>query len=223
LLIDAAQTAGAVPIDVEEMEVDLLAFTGHKSLLGPTGTGGLYIRDGVNVALLIRGGTGSLSSEETQPEFFPDAHESGTPNVAGILGLGAGVRYIQNFGIENVRAKEMDLMRRFLAGAASIPGLIIYGPAASIEERTGTVSFNISGAVPSEVGSILENSFGILSRTGLHCAPAAHRTIGTFPQGTVRFSFGPSNTPAEIEIALAALQRISEWAAKTVAAHGGRI
>jgi cysteine desulfurase family protein len=216
-LVDASQTAGAIPIDVEESGVDLLAFTGHKGLLGPTGTGGLYIREGVAPAPLIRGGTGSESAHEIQPEFLPDAYESGTANVAGIAGLGVAARFLSEIGIEAVRAHERRLVEQFLAGASEIPGIILYGPR-DAALRCGLVSFNVAGATSSEIGLILDDSFGIMARTGLHCAPAAHRTLGTFPVGTVRFSFGWFNTADEVEEALGALRKIAVWAGR-----GGRV
>jgi cysteine desulfurase / selenocysteine lyase len=215
-LIDAAQTAGAVPIDVQTLGIDLLAFTGHKGLLGPTGTGGLYIREGLALTPLMRGGTGSDSAHETQPEFLPDAHESGTLNLAGIAGLGASARFLLEIGVENVRAHEQKLVAQFLAGASEIPGLRLYGPK-DAGLQCGLVSFNIKGAVPSEVGLILDQSFGIMARAGLHCAPSAHRTLGSFPTGTVRFSFGWFNTPAEVETTLGALRQIAAWAPKATA------
>jgi cysteine desulfurase family protein len=220
-LVDAAQTAGAVPIDVHEMGLDLLAFTGHKGLLGPTGTGGLYVREGVALAPLIRGGTGSDSAHEIQPEFMPDVYESGTLNVAGIAGLAAGARFLSEIGIETVQAYERKLVAQFIAGASEIAGITLYGPK-DTALQCGLVSFNVAGATPSEAGLILDESFGIMARTGLHCAPAAHRTLGTFPTGTVRFSFGWFNTAAEVEAALKALKKIAMWAANgaTVSAKG---
>jgi cysteine desulfurase family protein len=212
-LVDAAQTAGAVPIDLRRTEVDLLAFTGHKALLGPTGTGGLYVRNGVTLTPLIRGGTGSASAHETQPDFLPDAYESGTLNVAGIAGLGAGVRFVREAGIESIQAHERALATRFRAGAQQIAGVTIYGPS-DAADRSGVVSFTVAGATPSEVGLLLDDSFGIMARTGLHCAPSAHRTIGTFPDGTVRFSFGWSNTVEEVDASLVALREIAAWAAQ---------
>lgn len=218
-LADAAQTAGAVPIDVEASGADLLVFTGHKGLLGPTGTGGLYIREGLALAPLISGGTGSDSAYEVQPEFLPDAHESGTLNLAGIAGLGAAVRFLLEVGIETVREHEKKLVAQFLAAVSDISGLKVHGPK-NAALQCGLVSFNIEGAVPSEVGLILDQSFGIMARTGLHCAPSAHRTLGTFPMGTVRFSFSCFNTPAEVEKSVEALREIAEWASKgTAASH----
>jgi cysteine desulfurase family protein len=213
-LVDASQSAGSIPLDIQETGVDLLAFTGHKGLLGPTGTGGLYIGEGVELDPLIRGGTGSQSAMESQPDFLPDAFESGTPNVAGISGLAAGVRFLQDVGIENVTRHEAGLVARFLSGAAEIPRLVVYGTE-DLARRCGIVSFNISDAMPSEVATLLDESFGILSRPGLHCAPAAHHTLGTYPTGTVRFSFGWFNTPAEVDEAVNALREIATWAARS--------
>ncbi|MCZ7574248.1 MAG: aminotransferase class V-fold PLP-dependent enzyme [Ardenticatenaceae bacterium] len=209
-LVDTAQTAGSIPIDVEALGVDLLAFTGHKGLLGLTGTGGLYVRDGLGLQPLMRGGTGSDSALEFQPDFMPDIYESGTLNVAGLAGLAAGVRFLCEIGIESVAAHERELVARFLAGAAEIPGLSLYGPE-DPAQRCGVVSFNIAGLVPSEVSTILDRPFGIMSRPGLHCAPSAHRTLGTFPTGTVRFSVGWFNTSAEIDAAVGVLRDVAEW------------
>ena len=209
-LVDASQTVGAVPIDVEEFGLDLLAFTGHKGLLGPTGTGGLYIREGVVLTPLIRGGTGSESAYEIQPEFLPDAYESGTMNVAGIAGLGAAAGFLSELGIDAVRLHERKLVEQFLAGASAISGVTVYGPK-DAALQCGLVSFNVTGAACSEIGLILDDSFDIMVRTGLHCAPSAHRTFGTFPTGTVRVSFGWFNTSAEVDSALHALRKITGW------------
>ena len=209
-LVDASQTAGAVPIDVEALGVDLLAFTGHKALLGMTGTGGLYVRPGLAIEPLLRGGTGSRSDQETQPDFMPDAHESGTLNVAGIVGLGAGVRHLLATGVYEIEAHERQLTARFVDGAGGIPGVTVYAPA-DAKQRCGVVSFNVDMLSPSEVGTILDRDFGIMSRVGLHCSPGTHRTIGTFPTGTVRFGFGLSNTLAEVETTLDAIAEIAGW------------
>jgi selenocysteine lyase/cysteine desulfurase len=173
----------------------------------------LYIRDGLSLAPILRGGTGSNSAQDIQPEFLPDAHESGTPNVAGIAGLAAGVRFLLDVGVESVRAHEQALVAQFLAGASGIAGLTLYGPR-DPALSCSVVSFNITGAKPSEVALILDESFAIMARSGLHCAPSAHRTIGTFPTGTLRFSFGWFNTPAQVQIALDALRDIAAWASK---------
>ena len=210
-LVDAAQTAGAMPIDVEATGVDLLACTGHKSLLGPTGTGALVVGEGVELRPLMRGGTGSRSDLETQPEFLPDALESGTLNVAGLAGLAAGVKYLLEVGVGALEAHEKALVARFLAGAANIAGVTVYGPE-SLDDRCGVLCFNVDGLVSSDVGVMLDRDYGILSRAGLHCAPGAHRTIGTFPTGTVRFGFGYANTAEEVDHALVALADIAAWA-----------
>jgi selenocysteine lyase/cysteine desulfurase len=215
-LVDAAQTAGVIPIDVESTGVDLLAFSGHKGLLGPTGTGGLFIRSGVVVAPLVRGGTGSESAHEMQPDFFPDAYESGTLNVAGIAGLAAGVRFLSEIGVETIQAHDETLVSRFRAGASEIQGVRLYGPAQAV--RSGVVSFTVDGASPSEVALILDESFGIMARAGLHCAPSTHRTLGTFPTGTVRFSFGWFNTTDEIRAGIDALREITVWARRSALA-----
>lgn len=209
-LVDAAQTAGTVLIDVETLGIDMLAFAGHKGLLGPTGTGGLYVRDDVALPPLVRGGTGSDSALEVQPEFMPDALESGTLNVAGIAGLGASVRFLMETGVEAVQTHERELATRFIDGARAIPGVTVYGPG-DPTARCGIVSFNVEGVSPSEVGLLLDETFGVMARTGLHCAPSAHRTIGTFPGGTVRFGFGWFNTAAEVDTAIEAVRQIAAW------------
>ena len=208
--VDAAQTAGALPIDVEKMNIDLLAFTGHKSLFGPQGTGGLYIREGLDqrIAPLMMGGTGSRSEFEEQPEFMPDRYESGTPNTIGIAGLGAGVSFVLEQTVEAVRAREEELASRFLAGLQDLRDeVILYGPQ-DASRQTAVVSFNIKNVTSSDAADYFEEQRGILCRPGLHCAPSAHRTIGTFPRGTVRFSFGFFNTQQEVDDACEALREL---------------
>jgi cysteine desulfurase/selenocysteine lyase len=215
LLVDAAQTAGAWPIDVQAENIDLLAFTGHKSLLGPTGTGGLVIGERVDpnrLRPLRCGGTGSASERESQPEFLPDRFESGTPNTLGLAGLGAAVRWLLDRGVESVRAHEAALTRRLIEGLSAIAGVRVHGTG-DAARQTGAVSFTIAGRSVAEVGYELDDSFGIMSRVGLHCAPAAHQTIGTFPEGTVRFSLGAFSTADEVEQALEAVGRIAGGAA----------
>lgn len=208
--VDAAQTAGVLPIDVSEMNLDLLAFSGHKSLFGPQGTGGLYIRKGLEKQILplMVGGTGSRSEFESQPDFMPDRYESGTLNTAGLAGLGAGAEYILRKGIDHIRTKEILLTQYFLDGLKSISSVHIYGPG-DASRQISVVSFNLDGLTPSEVSFAFDEQYGVMSRPGLHCAPAAHRTIGTFPGGTVRVSFGFFNTEEEISYALDALQQLS--------------
>jgi cysteine desulfurase/selenocysteine lyase len=218
--IDAAQTAGAYPIDVKKMPIDLLAFTGHKSLYGPQGIGGLYIREGLEADLepLTRGGTGSRSEFQEQPDFLPDKYESGTPNTVGVAGLGAGVRFILTQGVARIRAKEQGLTRMLIEGLGSIPGISVYG-CGDAERQVAICSFNIAGLAPSEVTMELDEEFGIMSRPGLHCAPAAHQTIGTLPQGTVRLSAGYFITKEEIASALAAVEKIAARSRKRGPAH----
>jgi cysteine desulfurase/selenocysteine lyase len=212
LLVDTAQTAGAIPVDMEADSIDLLAFTGHKSLLGPTGTGGLIVGERVDLDRfepLKRGGTGSRSEREEQPDFLPDMFESGTPNAAGLAGLEAGIRWVAGRGIDTIRAHEVALTGRLIAGLRAIPGVTVYGTG-DAERQTATVSFNVAGVAPSEVGLRLDEDFGVLCRVGLHCAPAAHRTIGTYPVGTVRFGLSIFNTADEVDAALDAVRQIAE-------------
>ncbi len=208
--VDAAQTAGTVPIDVTGMGIDILAFTGHKSLFGPQGTGGLYIRKGLERAVspIIFGGTGSRSEYELQPVFMPDRFESGTPNTIGIAGLNAGIRFLEKTGIDVIREKEKHLASIFLDGLKKIKGIKVYGTQ-SHSDRISVVSFNLENLSPSEASLILDEKYSIMNRPGLHCAPQAHRTIGTFPAGTLRFSFGYFNTEDEVEYGLKALYEIS--------------
>jgi len=209
ILVDAAQTAGAYPIDVAADSIDMLAFTGHKALLGPQGTGGLYIKEGIKITPLMRGGTGSSSEKEIQPDFMPDMLESGTLNVIGLAGLDAALKYIIEQGVSKIRKEEMELTELFIEEAKKIKGVKLYGPV-DIKNRVSVVSFNISGYTPSEIAYILDKDFDIACRPGLHCAPSAHKTIGTFPQGTVRFAFGCFNKAEEIKAGLEALAQISQ-------------
>lgn len=212
LCVDAAQTAGALPIDVTNMRIDLLAFTGHKSLYGPQGTGGLYIRKGVDqdIAPLMRGGTGSRSEFEEQPDFMPDKYESGTPNAIGLAGLGASATFILEQTIAAIRDREERLTARFLDRLEALPDRItVYGPR-DAAKQTAVVSFNVKNITPSDAAVYFEEKWGILCRPGLHCAPSAHKTIGTFPQGTVRFSFGLFNTEKDIDTAAAAVEDLAK-------------
>ena len=212
LLVDVAQTAGAYPIDVQADEIDLLAFTGHKSLYGPMGTGGLIVGervDGVRMEPLKRGGTGSRSEHEEQPDFLPDVYESGTPNAVGLAGLGAGVRWVLAQGVETIRAHEVALTQQLTNGLAGIPGVTVYG-GLDAERQTATISFVVAGLETSDIGLLLDEEYEIMCRVGLHCAPAAHRTIGTFPTGTVRFGLGASNTSQEVEVALDAVRALAQ-------------
>ena len=214
LLVDAAQTAGVYPIDVQADAIDLLAFTGHKSLCGPMGTGGLVIGERVDLEKLeplTRGGTGSRSEHEEQPDFLPDRFESGTLNAVGLAGLEAGLRWVREQGIEAIRAHEVELTRQLIDGLGEIPGAMVYG-GRDAALQTATVSFNLAGMAPSEVGLRLDEDHGIMCRVGLHCAPAAHRTIGTFPAGTVRFGLSAFTTPEEVRTTLMAVDQLAREA-----------
>jgi len=209
--VDAAQSAGALPIDMEEEKIDLLAFTGHKALFGPQGTGGLVLGERVDEKELVpvkRGGTGSRSEQEEQPDFLPDLCESGTPNAVGLAGLLAGLEFVMKVGIGKIRHHEKRLTEKLLQGLLKIEGVTVYGPGTA-EKQLATVSFNLKGILPSEVGLRLDEDFGILCRVGLHCAPAAHRTLKTFPEGTVRFGLSYLNREVEVEEALQAVGRIA--------------
>lgn len=207
-MVDSAQTAGVLPLDVAECHIDLLAFTGHKCLLGPQGTGGLYVGPGVEIEPLKEGGTGSLSEELNQPAFMPDHLEAGTPNTPGIAGLGAGVGFILSTGLENIRSHERRLTEVLIRGLQGIDGVNIYGPL-DVERRTAIVSFNIEGMDCGEVSMRLDHEYGIITRSGLHCAPLAHRTLGTLQQGTCRLSPGYFSTDMEIEKVLRAVYAIA--------------
>jgi len=209
-MVDAAQTAGVIPIDMEKEKIDLLALTGHKALFGPQGTGGLVLGERVNeknLEPLKRGGTGSRSELEEQPDFLPDRCESGTPNAVGLTGLRAGLDFILGVGIERIRDHEKRLTTRLIPGLQEIPGAIVYG-SGDAEKQCATVSFNLKNWMPSDLSFRLDEEFGILTRVGLHCAPSAHKTIGTFPEGTVRVSMSYLNTGEEIEQALQAIKTL---------------
>jgi selenocysteine lyase/cysteine desulfurase len=208
VLVDAAQTAGSVPLDVGALKVDLLACPGHKGLFGPQGTGFLYAAAGVNVEPILFGGTGSRSDLEDMPDFAPDRYEAGTQNTPGIAGLGAGVEFLLRHGVERVRAHELSLMRRLMDGLAAVDGLALHGPR-DPARKTGVVLFTIDGIDPAEIGDRLDAEYGIAVRVGLHCAPQAHRTMGTFPAGGVRVSPGFFNTPEEIDQTVEAVRRIA--------------
>ncbi|SHH77133.1 cysteine desulfurase family protein [Caloranaerobacter azorensis DSM 13643] len=208
-MVDAAQTAGVYDIDVKSMNIDILAFPGHKSLLGPQGTGGVYIRDGIDVVEMKEGGTGSKSESLIQPEMLPDKFESGTPNTPGIVGLGAGVKFILKTGIENIRKHEEELTEHFIRELKKIDKVKIYGPC-DVSKQAPVVSINLGEEDSSEVSYILDKVFNIAVRPGLHCAPLAHKTIGTFEQGVVRFSIGYFNTHEDIENAVKAVREIAK-------------
>ncbi|MFA5882085.1 MAG: aminotransferase class V-fold PLP-dependent enzyme [Eubacteriales bacterium] len=205
-IVDAAQTAGLLDIDVDKMNIDLLAFTGHKSLYGPQGTGGLFIRDETGLEPLKQGGTGSSSESPEQPEEMPDKFESGTPNTPGIAGLRAGIKFISGQGIDSIRKHENELLSKFLAGLKQIKKIEIYGTANPLLQ-VPVVSLNVKGQDSAEIAFIMDKVFDIACRSGLHCSPSAHRTIGTLGRGTVRFSFSLFNTAEEVDLTLEALER----------------
>lgn len=210
-LVDGAQSAGVYDIDVEKMNIDMLAFPGHKGLLGPQGTGGLYIKEGLDIREMGQGGTGSTSHLLEQPDIRPDRYESGTPNGPGIIGLGAGVEYILEKGIDKIRIHEEELTKHFIEEVTKIDKVKVYGPL-DTKYQAAVVPLNIGDLDSSELSYILDQNYDIEVRPGLHCAPLAHKTIGTFEQGVVRFSFGPFNTHEEIELGIKAIKEISKEA-----------
>lgn len=208
-ILDTAQTAGSVHLNFHEVSCNALAFTGHKGLLGPQGIGGFIIDDAFNEASdsFIEGGTGSLSDSMLQPTFLPDKYESGTSNTPAIAGLLEGIHYIQREGISSIKEKEQKLCEFFLEGLSTINNVEIYGPMkASLQ--TATVSFNVKNMDNAELGFLLDRDFGIMTRTGLHCAPLAHKTIGTYPQGALRVSFGPFNDLIDVDYTLSSINQI---------------
>ena len=209
MIVDAAQTAGARPIDVQELGLDVLCFTGHKALLGPQGTGGLYVRPGLQVAPLVVGGSGVHSFAEAHPSEMPTALEAGTLNVPGLAGLEAGVRWILARGVEALCAQETALARLFYENIQGIPGVVVYGgcPAGP---HAPIVSLNLAGEDSARVADALWEEYGICVRAGAHCAPLMHKALGTVEQGTVRFSFSHQNTAQEALAAAAAVRALAE-------------
>lgn len=209
-IVDTAQSAGTVPIDFKEINASALAFTGHKSLLGPQGIGGFIIDDDLNEICkpLLQGGTGSLSHEIHQPNFMPDKFESGTLNIPGIVGLSNSIEFINKVGIKNIKEKNSKLYKKLLNGLLDIKNYNVYGDITG-NKATTSLSFNLKGVDTSELSFYLE-SYGISNRSGLHCAPMCHETIGTFPSGTVRLSISYFNTEEDIDYALSILKKASE-------------
>ncbi len=212
LIVDASQTAGAFPIDVQEMNVDILCFTGHKGMLGPQGTGGLYVRPGLTVRPLKSGGSGVQTYNKSHPSEMPTALEAGTLNGHGIAGLGAAVDYLLETGIDAIRGREQALMRRFYEGVKGICGVTVYGDFSSWE-RCPIVTLNIGDYDSSEVSDELLTTYGISTRSGGHCAPLMHKALGTKGQGAVRFSFSHYNTEGDVD---AAIQAVTELASECV-------
>ncbi|MGB9629674.1 MAG: aminotransferase class V-fold PLP-dependent enzyme [Thermodesulfobacteriota bacterium] len=208
-LVDAAQTAGKYPIDVQLGNIDLLAFSGHKGLLGPPGTGILYIGNRVDLESLREGGTGSQSELEEQPAILPDKFESGTPNSMGISGLGAGIKFIFSEGLDKIKKHGQYLTERLIEGLSKIPGITIY-KGEDLGKQVPIISLNINGYNPAEVGIILDQAFNIKVRTGLHCAVSAHKTLGTYPSGTIRISPGYFNTLEDMDNTIQALEQIAK-------------
>lgn len=211
-LVDAAQTAGHVPIDVEAMGIDLLAMPGHKGLMGPLGTGALYVREGLEAEMqpLVEGGTGSVSEQPLQPSFLPDRFESGSHNAIGLAGLCASLRWLEAKTVAALQEHERAICTQFLEATAGIEGLMVYGPR-NAGARVAVFSVRVAGYRPEELSAVLEGEFGILTRSGLHCAPLAHETIGTHADGgTTRISFGAMSTSADVERCVAALERAGD-------------
>ena len=207
--LDTAQAAGIYEIDFQELRTDFLAFTGHKGLMGPPGTGGFAVSKKLaeNMDSLIEGGTGSISDKEYQPTFLPDKFESGTMNTPGIAGLKAGIEFIEKIGIENIKKHELKLTEIFINGLKKINNIKIYGPA-DIKKQAPTISITYKDRDLGNLSYILDDKYGIMTRSGLHCAPFAHKTIGTFPEGTLRFSIGYFTTEDEIKYTLEKLNEL---------------
>ena len=207
-IVDASQTAGVFDIDVRKMYIDILCFTGHKGLLGPQGTGGIYVREGVEVRPLLSGGSGVQTYLRKHPPQMPTALEAGTLNGHGIAGLGAAVRYLQETGLDTIRAKEQELMMAFYEAVRKIPGITVYGDFTD-SNRCAIVALNVRDYDSGEVSDALSSEYGIATRPGAHCAPLMHKALGTVEQGAVRFSFSHYNTKEEINAAVAALQELA--------------
>ncbi len=207
-VVDASQTAGVFPIDVEDMKIDVLCFTGHKGLLGPQGTGGMYVREGVNIRPLKAGGTGVQTYSKSQPVQMPTALEAGTLNGHGIAGLHAALGYIEEHGIDAIRKREQGLMRRFYEGVKDIENVTVYGDFDTMD-RCAIVTLNIGDYDSSEVSDELLTGYGISTRSGGHCAPLMHKALGTVEQGAVRFSFSHYNTDEEVDAAVKAVRELA--------------
>ena len=207
-LVDASQGAGSIKIDVHDMSIDMLAFPGHKGLLGPQGIGGLYLREGIRLNPLFQGGTGSNSENMYQPDFMPDMLESGTLNTPGIVGMGCGIEFINSFGIDNIRIYKHLLIKRFFDGISGISSIKVYSRN-GMEENSGILALNIGEMDSNEVSYILDRKYRIATRAGVHCAPLAHKTLGTLGRGIVRFSVSCFNTINEIDAAVDAVREIA--------------
>lgn len=208
LLVDGAQSAGTIPINLDSTDIDFFACAGHKGLLGPQGTGLLYIKNKDLLCPVIAGGTGSLSDSAYQPDFMPDKFESGTPNIIGIAGLAEGCKYLLKHGVETVYEHDKKLLEIFLNELSFVQGVKLYGLETN-DNHTAVLSLNIEGIDSSKVGMMLEEKYGIQTRIGLHCAPLAHKTLDSFPLGTVRFSWGWATREKHVIKAAAALKKIN--------------
>ena len=208
LIVDASQSAGVIPIDMQKMGIDVLCFTGHKGLMGPQGTGGLCLRPGVEIRPLLRGGTGVHSYDKDQPQAYPTRLEAGTLNSHGLAGLDAALDFLLAKSVEKIYARERLLMRRFYEAVRDIPGVMVYGDF-SRDERAAIVALNIRDYDSSEVSDALFTDYGIATRPGAHCAPRMHEALGTVKQGAVRFSFSYFNTEAEVDTAIRAVRELS--------------
>jgi selenocysteine lyase/cysteine desulfurase len=208
MVVDAAQSAGHLQLDVASLGASAVAMPGHKGLLGPSGTGLLYLAPGIEVPPLMRGGTGSRSELETQPDFPPDRYESGTLNAMGIAGLGAAVGYLAEVGVDRIQVRLAELTRRFRTSLGHVDGIVLYGPD-DPGGSVGIVSLNVEGIPCATVSRLLDDESRVMTRAGLHCAPAAHRSLGTSPEGTVRFSWGFDTTDEEIDTAVEAVRSIA--------------
>jgi selenocysteine lyase/cysteine desulfurase len=207
-MVDTAQSAGVLPIDVEKQKIDLLAFTGHKSLFGPQGTGGLYVKPAIEIKPLKEGGTGSLSEHLLHPQMMPDLLESGTHNTPGIAGLLAGINFISHTGLDKIYNYESAMTELLLTGLQDIKGLTLCGPR-DVNKQTAVVAFNIAGIDCGAVSMMLDYEFGIIMRSGTHCAPMAHKTIGTLNSGACRLSPGYFTTEEEIKAVIRAIEMIA--------------
>ena len=207
LLVDAAQTAGNYPIDMQAMGIDLLAFAGHKGTFGPPGTGGLVVMPGIQLETWVEGGSGLLSRPETMPDELPLRLEAGTQNSAGIAGLLLGVQFVLEEGVEKIHTHEMTLASQLIEKLKAIPGLSILGPE-NLKQRTAVVSITVDNYIPDQLSAVLDKVFGVATRAGLHCAPQAHRMAGTLENGALRFSPGYFNSAEEIDYAVESLQSI---------------
>ena len=207
-VLDASQSAGHVPFALSKLGASAVAMPGHKGLLGPTGTGLLYLAPGVEVEPLIRGGTGSQSESEYQPDFAPDRYESGTLNAIGVVGLGAAAEYLLTVGIDRVHARVTELGRRFRDAVGGVEGVTLYGPR-DPADSSGILSLNIEGTPCATVARLLDDEWGVMTRAGLHCSPAAHRSLGTAPDGTLRLSWGNDTSEDDIDVAVEALGAVA--------------